>query len=562
MLQVHLSNNIRIRGASTPLRAAVTAALTIDNPEFIKAKKRRRPTWGMEKSLQLYVYDQGDLIAPRGFIEQLKTILEQQGLQPNKVITIDQVEGQAVDFGTWNPAFIIREYQAPLIAAITAQNGVGVAPAGSGKTIMGMKYIHDVGRPALWLTHTKDLMEQTKERALSVLSGVGEVGILGDNKVIWGSGKLIIATVQTLQANPKLVDTLKDLIGVVIIDEAHHFPAAQFVDTAAKFPAARIIGLTATPDRKDQLDLYMYMGIGPQLYVVDRGSLYDNGQLVKPEVKFVYTKFNYEQASIKDGDNVDAGGEDIDYTELLNKLINDRDRAMLVAENILENAGNGTSLVITESVRYCFYLMEQVKILAHLKGWAIPRMAAVHGGLQRYAWKVARNEKAAASMVAAGEAVEYKYNDKARRFRVKVPNYTEAEFAAWQVTGVQRKQILQDVRDKKIDILFATQLAREGLDIAHLSVGHMAMPKNGDSNGSNDGGAVEQEIGRIMRPDPSNPNKKALWFDYVDYEVGIFQNQYYSRRKVYTRLGLTAPKKKPKEAERDIIDAFLSNYPI
>lgn len=516
----------------------------------------------MEKRLQLYLYDQGDLITPRGFLEQLKTILEQQGLHPNKVITIDQVEGQPVSFGPWNPAFVIRDYQAPLIEAIKAANGIGVAPAGSGKTIMGMKYIHDTGRPTLWLTHTKDLMEQTKQRALSVLGGVGEVGILGDGVTKWGSGKLIIATVQTLQANPQLIDTLKDLIGVVVIDEAHHFPAPQFIDTAAKFPAAKIIGLTATPDRKDQLDLYMYMGIGPQLYTVDRGSLYDNGQLVKPEVKFVYTKFNYEQASIKEGDSVDAGGEDIDYTELLNKLINDRDRAQLIAENILENAGKGTSIVITESVRYCFYLMEQVKTLAYMKGWALPRMAVVHGGLQRYSWKVARNEKAAANMVAAGEALEYKYNEKARRYRVKVPNYTETEFAAWQVTGAQRKQILQDVRDKKIDILFATQLAREGLDISHLTVGHMAMPKNGDSNGANDGGAVEQEIGRIMRPDPNNPDKKAIWIDYVDYEVGIFQHQYYSRRKVYTRLGLTAPKKPPKEAERDIIDAFLSNFPM
>lgn len=560
MLQILLSHNIRIRGASTPLKAAVTAALTMDNPAYIEAKKRRRPTWGMEARLIMYLYDQGDLIAPRGFLDQLKAILCSQGLQPEKVIRIDQVEGQPVDFGPWNEAFKIRDYQAPLIEALEATNGVGVAPAGSGKTIMGMRYIYDVGRPTLWLTHTKDLMDQTKERAEAVLGGVGEIGILGDGKTKWGSGKLIIATVQTLQANPQIIEALAPIIGVVVIDEAHHFPAPQFIDVAAKFPAARIIGLTATPDRKDHLESYMYMGVGPKLYTVDRGSLYDNGQLVKPEVKFIYTKFQYEQASLKEGDSVDAGGEDIDYIELINKLINDRERAELLAENILEYASRGTSIVITESVRYCFYLKEYVAQLAAMKGWAIPRMAVVHGGLQRYTWKVARNESTAASMVAAGEAVEYKHKD--RRWRVKVPQYTDDEFTAWQVTGTQRKQILQDVREKKIDILFATQLAREGLDISHLAVGHMAMPKKGDSKGSNDGGAVEQEIGRIMRPDPSNPNKSAIWLDYVDYEVGIFQQQYYSRRKVYTRLGLTPPKKAPKEAERDIIDSFLSNFPL
>lgn len=562
MLQITLSHNIRIRGASTPLRAAVTAALTMDNPAFTAAKKRRRPTWGIDERLQLYTYDQGDLVAPRGFLNELKAILTAQGLQPEKVIAVNQVDGQPTDFGPWNEAYGIRDYQAPLIAAISAENGVGVAPAGSGKTIMGMRYIHDVGRPTLWLTHTTDLMYQTKERAEATLRGVGEIGLLGDGKTKWGDGKLIIATVQTMQANPKLIEALAPIIGVVVIDEAHHFPAPQFIDVAAQLPAARIIGLTATPDRKDGLERYMYVGIGPKLHAVDRTNLYDNGQLVKPEVKFVYTNFQYEQASLKNGDAVDAGGEDIDYVELTNRLINDRERIALIAENILEYSPRGASIVITESVRYCFYLKDAVEALARQKYGHVPRMAVVHGGLQKHTWKVAKSEAMAASLVAAGDALEYKYDEKARRFKVKVPQYTEYELEAWKVTGTQRKDTLQAVRDKKIDILFATQLAREGLDISHLTVGHMAMPKRGDSGGSNNGGAVEQEIGRIMRPDHSNPNKRALWIDYVDYEVGIFQQQYYSRRKVYTRLGLTPPKKSPKEAERDLIDSFLSNYPL
>lgn len=561
MLQVLSSHNIRIRGASTPLKAAITKALTMDNPEYVDARKKRRPTWGMKPDLKLYLYDQGDIIAPRGFLDELRAILTAQGIDPDKVITQNLNEGRRVEFGPWNPVYVLRDYQTPLVEALKEGNGVGVAPAGSGKTIMGMRYIFEVGRPTLWFTHTKDLMYQTKERAEATLQGVGRVGILGDDIRDYGDGKLIIATVQTLQANPHLVEALDPIIGVVVIDEAHHFPAPQFIDVAAKFTAARIIGLTATPDRKDRLERYMYMGIGPKRYTVERDNLYDNGQLVKPEVKFVFTDFLYEQASLREGNSVDAGGEDIDYGELMAALINDRARTELVATNILEYAPRGTSIVITESVRYCFYLRDAVESLARRKWGVVPRMAVIHGGLSRYTWRVARNERDANNKAAAF-GTECKYDGSARRWKVKTPQYTESEFQDWQVTGAQRKEILQAVRDKKIDILFATQLAREGLDIPHLTVGHMAMPKRGDASNSNNGGAVEQEIGRTMRPDPNNPNKQALWLDYVDYNVGILQSQYYSRRRVYKRLGLIVPAKTPKQTERDMIDSFLSGIPL
>ena len=87
----------------------------------------------------------------------------------------------------------------------------------------------------------------------------------------------------------------------------------------------------------------------------------------------------------------------------------------------------------------------------------------------------------------------------------------------------QRKDILEACDRKEVDILFATQLAREGLDMQHLAVGHMVMPKRGDSRESSSGSSVEQEIGRIMRPDRNNPDKEAYWFDYVDYNVGYLR---------------------------------------
>lgn len=552
-MHLHISNNLRVSGYPLPLKLKIVDDLTMDNPAYLKAKYQRRPTWGIDQKLQLFTYDNdGSLILPRGYLKQL-----QEHLQGMKVTySVDEVEGHPVDFGPWNDSYKIRDYQRPLIDALVHENGIGVAPAGSGKTIMGMRYILETGRPTLWLTHTKDLMYQTRDRATATLLGVGKVGILGDGCQDMGDGKLIIATVQTLKANPALVDKLKNYVGVVVIDEAHHFPSTQFLDTAAQFKAKRMIGLTATPKRKDELEEFMYKGIGPVQHEVPRTALYEKDQLVLPEVRFIYTGFTYGDEDSAEG-NVDAGGEDLDYQDILNHLFADQNRLKLVAATIVDAVQYGQSIVLAESVRYCFKLREEVDRLLKEKGYKGCRTAVVHGGLQRYTWRVAGSKQQAIDL-AVEYGTEYKYVGSARRWKVKVPQYTEKEFKSWQVTKKQRQEILDDCREGKVSILFATQLAREGLDIPGLTVGHTVTPKRGDTGNSNTGLNLEQEIGRIMRPDPNNPDKKAIWFDYVDASVGVLKGQYYSRRKVYKRLGIKLPSK-PKDAGKDMLDGLLDN---
>ncbi len=563
IIQIIVSNNIRIRGATTPLRAAVTAALTLDNPQVVAKLKKRQPIWGLERKLTLYVQDGQDLITPRGFINDLKEILRKQGIDPEKVIAYRQVITDNVDFGSWNELYKLRDYQLPAVEAVVSSGsgGVVVAPAGSGKTIIGLKVTQEIRQPTLWLTHTQDLMYQTAKKASEVLENVGNVGIIGDGKVAYGSGKLTVALVQALAENPKIIEGLKPLIGMLVIDEAHHFPAPAFVDIAGQFPAAKMLGLTATPDRKDFLECYMFRGIGPKLHTIARDGLYDAGALIKPEVKFCYTDFSYEQGSDRNHalDNVDAGGEDLDYRALLDALIADEKRAKMIAQNILDNAPGNYSIVLTESVRYCYVLRDLVTQFAKANWGVVPRMAVIHGPLSRYKWLTAKNEKDAQAKLVSGVAKDLKYDEGVRRWKVKVENYTAEEFSKWQIRSTDRQLMLKMCGDKKIDILFATQLAREGLDMPHLTIGHSTMPKRGDAAGSANGASTEQEVGRIMRKDPTNPNKQAVWFDYVDYDVGVFRSQYQSRRSVYKRLGIALPNKPKTETQK--MDDWLGSIP-
>jgi len=571
-MQITVDNCITIRGAPVPLILAVTKVLTMDNPEYIKRLKRRKGTWGVPKKLELYTRQGNDLYLPRGFLDELWNIFFQLGYAQFSMEK-NFIEGLAASFGPWNPDFNLwPDQQEAVLNVLSHNDGVLISPAGSGKTVMGLYVVYMRGRCALWLTHTVDLMQQTEEKARKLLGGVGEIGLLGGGIRRWGSGKLIIGMVDTLNENPDIVEALKPVVGTVIIDEAHHFPAQSFIDVAGKFAAKYFYGVTATPDRKDGLEKYLYVGVGPERHRVDRDILYKTGRLIKPEIKFVYTNYSKEAAVNEELQNVDSGGEELDYTAELQALLTDEERLELVARKIVEEtrpksdeqAGRRYSLVLCESVRYCFQLRDKVEeiYMAELLPHRPPfRMAVVHGGISKYTWKVAKNEMEALAAVSLGLARKYKYDKKARRYKIEVAKYTDEEMESWQVTPAQRRNIMQRMAERKIDILFATQLAREGLDIPHLNVLHLATPKRGDNNtaGRTDGANVEQEVGRVQRPDPENPNKKAKVVDYVDFNVGVFQQQYYSRRRVYKRLGFKVPPKP--RTRKDDIEEFLKNMP-
>jgi superfamily II DNA or RNA helicase len=47
--------------------------------------------------------------------------------------------------------------------------------------------------------------------------------------------------------------------GLVIVDECHHVPAVSFEALLKACPSRRIVGLTATPQRKDGLEKLLHM---------------------------------------------------------------------------------------------------------------------------------------------------------------------------------------------------------------------------------------------------------------------------------------------------------------
>jgi superfamily II DNA or RNA helicase len=146
-------------------------------------------------------------------------------------------------------------------SAMMYDQGVIVAPSGSGKTIIGLELVAKRKLPALILVHRKQILDQWIERIQTFLnipkSHIGQYS--GIKKKI---GKdITIGSLQTMARREDL-SNLKDQFGTIIVDECHHIPASTFREVIAQLNPSYIYGLTATPKRKhnDEKLIYFYIG--------------------------------------------------------------------------------------------------------------------------------------------------------------------------------------------------------------------------------------------------------------------------------------------------------------
>jgi superfamily II DNA or RNA helicase len=533
------------------------AVHTTENPLYIENKRRNKSTWGIDKNIETYHYSNDVLKLPKTALDYVLTHLKKENIEYS--LSEDLPCRQLLDF-EWNTDIDLRDYQDNAFVDIYEKSGVVIAPAGSGKTVLGLYYAYSLNMPTLWLTHTLDLATQCEERLNKFFKSKIRVGRIGNNQQEFGDRKFIICTFQTLQARPALLKELNEFINVVIVDEVHHAPSPFFSEVIYNLKYHYILGLTATKERKDRQDFLLTDIVGPILHTIDRQELYKDNQLIKPDIIFVPTKFQYntsyketEQGAILTGD------DNLNWHDFVRTLIRDVQRQELIIDNIVKEIQPGNyQMVLSESIEYAFTLKKRLlKVLAE-KGYKGVVVELIHGGLIRTEWHQVKDEAEAKRMFADYLCVNYRQNEKSKFWEVQIENYTQEEYAELNVTKAQREVILKRVANRHVHILFATRLAKEGLDIPHLNIGHTVSPKKGDQYKRADGSGTEQEIGRIMRTDPLNPKKVARWYDYVDSLVDMCKHQYYSRRKVYKRLDLKMPAQIKSKTE--VSDDLFSNF--
>lgn len=139
--------------------------------------------------------------------------------------------------------------------------GVLVAPPGSGKTVMGLELIARQQKPALILTHRKQLLDQWVDQIQQHLV-IPKRQIGRYSSAYKKPGQQVTVGLLQSFARAKDLADFANKFGVVVVDECHHIPAATFRAVVSRLNAPHIYGLTATPKRKhnDERLIYLYIG--------------------------------------------------------------------------------------------------------------------------------------------------------------------------------------------------------------------------------------------------------------------------------------------------------------
>jgi superfamily II DNA or RNA helicase len=319
-------------GLATPHLNQINRLAAFQNPEFYKKQRLRLSTALTPRVIACAENLPEHVPLPRGRREDLEARLRGAGVR----LTVEdrRQTGEALEVrfeGTLTP---VQEQAAQ--ALLANDIGVFVAPPGVGKTVVGAYLVAARARTTLVLVHRQPLLDQWTAQ-LSMFLGIDPrtIGQIGAGKRS-PTGRLDVAMIQSLVREGS-VDELVARYGQVIVDECHHVPAVSFERVLSEVKARFLIGLTATPRRRDGLHPILEMQLGPVRFAVD------------PRTQAARRPFEHrlivrETAVV--GGSMDPG---LGIQTLYARLAADESRNRLIVDDVVQALGEGRSpILLTE----------------------------------------------------------------------------------------------------------------------------------------------------------------------------------------------------------------------
>lgn len=323
----YVGSTIRVVEPSEELVRWCKDHLTLPNPDFYKKERMGLWTGRTPETISLWRLGRTEpsyltmLEMPFGVFREVSKLLDD--------VQVTFKEAEHVDYGDFIPLY---DYQADTVqAAFHKRYGILQAPAGCGKTQIGLALIQSYGYKALWLTHTKDLLNQSKERAERYMDKA-LMGTITEGKVDIGKG-ITFATVQTMSKMD--LREYRNEWGVIICDECHRVccsatGVAMFEKVLNSLSCGHKYGLSATVHRADGLIRATFALIGRVIYTVPEDAV---KALVEPvSVETVQTDAVMPEEAVKDDGS-------IVWAKLINGLCADDGRCACIADKIIENRG-------------------------------------------------------------------------------------------------------------------------------------------------------------------------------------------------------------------------------
>ncbi len=321
-MKITLSNQIEIQ--TTPdNEQQIIEQFTFANPKYQDAISFGRSTRGIDRYLYLVEREENKpiprLMAPMGILDYLLTTFKPE--------VIDQRNEALVSIpftGT------LRPYQETFVNdAMITKGGLMVAATGSGKTVCGIAMAARLKQRTLILVKSKDLAEQWRG-AIKQFTGL-DAGLIGGGKNIEGK-QFTIGLTQTLCKR----DLSQLEYGLVIADECHNLPSNQAYTVMNGLNAKYKYGLSATPQRRDNMEFMIHAVLGNICASIQQDQL--QGKVLPVHVSAIQVPFDAE---------VDS------WTEFLNVLVDDEQRNQVIVERAVKASTSMGTIILCSQVRHC-----------------------------------------------------------------------------------------------------------------------------------------------------------------------------------------------------------------
>lgn len=349
------------------------------NPEFFIRQNLRKSTFNTPRIISLYDINERYIILPRGLVGQVKQLFSKNNanlfIEDKRIIKkIDKP----------NFSLELRDEQKSAFNKIVKQDySLLIAPPGFGKTAIASAIIVKRRVNTLILIHKTTLLDQWAERLSEYFDiNIKEIGKLGKGKKKLTS-KIDIATLQSLKNRPELIEEYSQ----IIIDEVHHIPAVSFEVPLKRFRGKYVVGLSATPKRKDGMHPIMFMQCGD--------IAYEEKRQVEKIHELITIKTEFE--ALQD-----------DFALILNELVEDFDRNKQIIEEV-EKIKDRNILILSDRI-------EHLNILYHLLDAKKIKSTLLHGGLKTKMQREALEESQTSNIILStssyiGEGMDFSHLD-------------------------------------------------------------------------------------------------------------------------------------------------------
>ena len=336
-LTITIKENLQLKNVPPELMEMLVEKLQFLNPKWLENERMGRWNRGTPKLLKFYDRVGPDgLWIPRGYIRHLINMCRRQGIR----FRIDDRRRKLapVDFSFQGR---LKPFQKIAVEAMLDKDfGTLSSATGSGKTVMALYIIARRKQPALIIVHTKELATQWVERIETFLGITPQAaGFIGGGQKRIGE-KITVALVQSLY---KCADEVAQNVGFLLVDECHRCPSRTFTEAVSSFDSQFMLGLSATPYRRDELSKLIFWHLGDMHHEVDKRRLIETGDVLPARVVFRETHFVTRCDPVSE------------YSRMLAELTTDTQRNLLIAGDVAAEAARNTGicLILSDRKAHC-----------------------------------------------------------------------------------------------------------------------------------------------------------------------------------------------------------------